>query len=125
MKTFRLAALVAIAVVLAAAPPTLAAGRSAPGGHPAGHVEAPRGFAGHPGLEGHRGFEGHRDFDRDHRPGGVIIGAPFYWGTPYYPDYAPAYVPPQPSYWYYCSSYGAYYPNVVSCPEAWIPVPAS
>jgi len=30
-----------------------------------------------------------------------------------------------PAHWYYCPSYGAYYPNVASCPEAWETVPAS
>jgi hypothetical protein len=30
-----------------------------------------------------------------------------------------------PAYWYYCPSYGTYYPNVTSCPEAWVPIPAS
>jgi hypothetical protein len=85
--------------------------------------------------------------------GGVFIGVgPAWWGPPYpywgYPPpyyYPPATVvieqqpqvyveqpqaapPPPPSappaYWYYCSSAQAYYPNVQSCPEAWIKVPA-
>jgi hypothetical protein len=29
------------------------------------------------------------------------------------------------AYWYYCASAGAYFPSVASCPEPWIPVPAS
>ncbi len=33
------------------------------------------------------------------------------------------YSPPPSTYWYYCPSYGAYYPTVPSCPEAWVPVP--
>ena len=33
--------------------------------------------------------------------------------------------PPQPGYWYYCPSAGAYYPAVGSCPEPWVPVPPS
>src|SRR5439155_607904 len=38
----------------------------------------------------------------------------------------PAHVqPPQPGYWYYCPSAGAYYPAVGSCPEPWVPVPPS
>jgi len=42
---------------------------------------------------------------------------------PYY--YPPAYTYDQaPSYWYYCPSYGQYYPNVSSCPEPWVTVPA-
>ena len=76
-------------------------------------------------------------------------GPPYPYGwypPPYYPPYyppatvvieqPPVYVqqpeaappPPPPSappaYWYYCSSAQAYYPNVPSCPEAWIKVPA-
>jgi hypothetical protein len=32
--------------------------------------------------------------------------------------------PPAPqAYWYYCSSVGAYYPSVLTCPEAWVKVP--
>jgi hypothetical protein len=78
----------------------------------------------------------------------VFIGVgPIWWGQPYpywyYPPpsyYAyppppvivqepPVYVQPEPapapsqSYWYYCPSAKAYYPNVQTCTEAWIPVP--
>jgi hypothetical protein len=31
--------------------------------------------------------------------------------------------PAPPSYWYYCPSAKGYYPNVSTCPEAWIKVP--
>lgn len=78
----------------------------------------------------------------------VFIGTGFWWGPPYpfwyhpYPYYVyppvvireepPVYIEqPQPapasapteSYWYYCQSATAYYPNVQTCPEAWIKVP--
>jgi Spy/CpxP family protein refolding chaperone len=33
--------------------------------------------------------------------------------------------PPPPTYWYYCPSLGEYYPHVRSCPEPWVPIPAS
>lgn len=108
-------ALIGVALVLGTASFGQAAGVH--GGHT---------FSGHPGMghfEGHR-FEG-RHFDRRFH-GGVIIGAPFYW-PPVYPYYDPpayTYPAPAPSYWYFCQSYGAYYPNVQSCPEAWVPVPA-
>ena len=70
-----------------------------------------------------------------------------WWGPPYPywygPRYfvvapAPAVVAPPPvvesppvvveqgpaqSYWYFCQSSQAYYPNVQSCPEAWVKVP--
>ena len=73
-----------------------------------------------------------------------IVGPTFWWGAPYpyyypypYPVYAPApapviveqepaYAAQQPvtpqSYWYYCQSAKGYYPNVQSCPEAWVKV---
>jgi len=75
----------------------------------------------------------------------VIIGGPVWWGPPYWyypPPYAyapppvvveqpPAYVQqsPPPSapasqgFWYYCASARAYYPNVQTCAEDWVPVP--
>ena len=38
---------------------------------------------------------------------------------------SPVYVTaPPPAYWYYCPSYSAYYPNVPTCPQPWVPVPA-
>ena len=92
------------------------------------------GFAIRPGFAARPGFAPHRQF---HRDGGVFIGvAPFVVGgaialgaAPYYydPGYAysaPAYSAPAPSYYYYCQSAGAYYPDVPSCAEPWVPVPA-
>jgi hypothetical protein len=96
------------------------------GGGFAGHAPSGR-FEGHPGFQGRRAFGGHRHFDHRFR-GGVVFVAPFYW--PYYPYVDPGYVDPgytyqapAPSYWYYCPSYGAYYPSVQSCPVPWVPVP--
>jgi len=108
MKKLSSIALIGIAIVLAASSSYAAADH--------GH------FAGHPGFEGRHGFDGHHDFDRRFH-GRVFIGAPFYW-APAYPDYYTYSAPPS-TYWYYCPSYGAYYPAVPSCPEAWVPVPAS
>jgi hypothetical protein len=82
-----------------------------------------RGFAVRPG------FAPHRHFNR----GGVFVGvAPFVVGgaiaygaaAPYYYDPGYAYSAPAPSYWYYCPSAGAYYPDVPACPEPWVPVPS-
>ena len=83
----------------------------------------------------------------------VGVGPAFWWGAPYpywpypywwydppYYGYAPppvvvepppVYVQPEPvpappppqTYWYYCPSANAYYPNAATCPEAWIKVP--
>ena len=62
-------------------------------------------------------------------PPTVIVQSP-----PVYVQPAPAPVPPAPappppaaqpsnSYWYYCPSSQGYYPNVPTCPEAWVKVP--
>jgi len=97
------------------------------------------GWQGHGGWNGHSGFHGH----------GVVVVGPgccwgpwwgwgwggYYPGPYYYPQPqvvvqpAPVYVdnsqPAQPpeSYWYYCPTSKAYYPNVPSCSEAWVKVP--
>jgi len=76
--------------------------------HGAGH------FKGHH-FDG-RHFDGHGHF----RFGPVFP----YYAYPYYPYYDTP-EPPAPSYWYYCPSYQTYYPSVTSCPDAWVPVPAS
>jgi hypothetical protein len=105
-------------------PPEIGA-RSAPGGagvrsHPGGGGPRPPGFP-----PGH--FPGHPPGIHGGVPGrgfvGVWPGWPWYgwwWGYPG-PVYAP---PPAPAYWYYCPAYGEYYPNVPTCPEPWVPVPA-
>ena len=53
--------------------------------------------------------------------GGAIV-APWFYAPPppvvYTP--APAYIaPPHSNYYYYCPAYGAYYPQVQSCPSGW------
>jgi hypothetical protein len=85
----------------------------------------------------------------------IGVGPAFWWGYPYpyyyYPYYPPPYyytpppvviqeppvyvqqqvtptAPPPPpaaseSYWYYCPSARDYYPRVPTCSEAWIKVP--
>ena len=120
MKTVSSIALVVVSIVLATASFSHAATHGGPGfsGHPSsGHFESHRGF------EDHHGFERRGGFDRRSH-GGVFIGVPFD-SAPADPDeYTPAYAPPEPAYWYYCPSYGAYYPTVPSCSEAWVPVAA-
>jgi hypothetical protein len=107
--------LVGVAFVLAAASPVYAAAEHGGRGF-SGHSAGGR-LAGHQGFAGRHGFDGRRDFDRRGH-GGAFFGVPFYWD---YPS-ADTYSPPS-AYWYYCPSYGAYYPTVSSCPEAWVPVP--
>src|SRR5215510_5755706 len=77
-----------------------------------------------------QGLNGDRDHHSRHhfggRPNGVYYIYPYNpysygWTYRYYP--VPRYS--APTYWYYCRSYAAYYPHVGSCPEPWVPVPAS
>jgi hypothetical protein len=101
-------------------PPGHAGGRS---GAQHGFVGRP-GFVGHPGIPQHRVFAGHRGF---HRGGGgvIFLGAPVIVGPAYGYGYVyspPAYAPP--TVYYYCPSYGGYYPDVPACPDEWVPVPA-
>ena len=99
-------ALAVLAIVLAVIAPGPAWARD--GGHGGG-------FEGHHGFDGHHGFEGHHGFFR-HGPFRFGV-APFY-PYPYYGYYPYA----TSGYWYYCPSYGAYFPSVGTCPESWVPV---
>ena len=102
-------AVAVLAIVLAANAPSEAIGmqgQASGSGHSAG-VVTHRGFEGR-GFEGRR-FEGHR-FERRG------------FGVPVVPDYE---ADAAPTYWYYCPSYDAYYPNVTSCPDEWEPVQPS
>ena len=120
MRKLSSIALVGVAIVLAAASPSYAAAGQGGGHGVSGHVSGGH-FEGHHGFDGHPGVDGRHDFHgRFH--GGVFIGAPFYF-APYGSPPAYTYAPPPSTYWYYCPSYGAYYPTVPSCPEAWVPVP--
>ena len=55
----------------------------------------------------------------------VVAAAPVVVTPPPVVESPPVFVEPEPaqSYWYYCQSARAYYPNVQSCPEAWVKVP--
>jgi hypothetical protein len=104
-----------------------------------GHADGRGGGPGHGGRPGfqhgsggpgfHGGFRGHSGGFH----GRAFIGVPlFLWGPGYFygppPVVAepPVYVQPgSAGYWYYCPSAQAYYPNVPSCSEAWVLVPAS
>jgi hypothetical protein len=123
MKKLTCAVMIALGLVLVASVPSQASD-----GDWRGHD---RRFEARREFERQRGFEERRGF---HRLGGprvfIGIGPSVTWGPGYvyggYPAPAPAYVytPPPPTYWYFCPSYGAYYPNVPTCPEPWMPVPA-
>lgn len=109
-------------------------GVSPGGGRPGmGVVHAGPGVGVHP-----RVFVGHPPSFHGHHGGGtVIVAAPFFYGYPYYPYYPYPYYPPvypapvysEPTYieqgsniHYYCPDYRDYYPNVASCPSAWMQV---
>lgn len=116
-------------VILGASTPSDArrhGGHGFSGGHHGGHHH----------FHGHHGFHGRGP--RFFGGGPSFFWGPPWWGPPgwYYPPaYAapvvvappPVYIQPEPppAYWYYCRSYGAYYPNVQSCPEAWVTVPGA
>lgn len=105
-KKILFATLAALAIVLAVNAPSQAAGmggRGFEGGHRDGAVEL-RGF------DEHRGSDGR--FDRRGRGGFAFDFEP---GVPY----------ETPTYYWYCPSYGVYYPSVTTCPDAWVLVPAS
>ena len=134
MRRFLSVTLVAIVLLLVAAPASEADGRR------------------HRSHRGH-GFHRHHGLHRHHLAHTRVfigVGPAFYWGPraywgyPYYypPPYyvytpppvvvqePPVYVQqsvtaPQPAeaYWYYCPPAQAYYPTVESCPEAWVRVP--
>jgi hypothetical protein len=103
-------------------------GRGHPGGggapgHPGGRTPGHPGGGGapghHPGWHGGSHAYGHGVHPGVH--GFVGVGPWYWWGYPGSVYTAP---PPPPSYWYYCPAYGAYYPDVPSCPEPWVLVPA-
>src|SRR5262245_16948488 len=130
MRYLRTALTIGFAVVLGLTGAAQAAPVGGHGAGPAGHsgFAGPHGgphragdFHGHPGFHDHPRFHGH-----------AFVGvAPFVYapGFIYEPPVVvapqPEYVPGSDGYWYYCQSAGAYYPNVPSCPEPWVPVPVS
>src|SRR5262249_41093351 len=106
MKKLSSLTLVGFAIVLAAVAPSYAAE-----GH-GGHGVSGHSMGGH--VEGHHAFDNRDHFEHRGRDR-VFFGVPFYGA----PDYSYAY--PSSTYWY-CPSYGAYYPAVSSCPDDWVPV---
>lgn len=119
MRKLACAVTVALGLVLAATAPSQARDEDR-----RGHD---RRFEGRRESGIHRRFEERREF---HRWGGprvfIAVGPSVTRGPAYvyggYSAPAYAYTPPPPTYWYFCPSYGAYYPNVPSCPEPWVPV---
>ena len=92
------AALVAVAIVLALVAPSHARGRGHPGGHHSHHHHGGPRHHGH-GLHGPR------------------------FGGPAYPSWSAYSYADRPLVYWYCSSAGAYYPDLQSCPEPWVPLP--
>jgi len=105
--------------VHAPSPPS-GGGRTSP--HPSPHSPPPPSHHHHPSPGGHPWPHTYVE------PFGWWWGGGPYWAYPPAPPIAqapPVYVEPSPTYWYYCSSVGAYYPYVTSCPESWVLVPAN
>ena len=133
VSVLSLVALVAASAgVAAAAPGHGGGGFSGPAVSHGGPAFRPGAFGGHPGFQGHPGFRGHPGFHRGFHGRAFVGVAPLFFFPPVYlappviVEPAPVYSqPPQPGYWYYCPSAGAYYPTVGSCPEPWVPVPPS
>jgi hypothetical protein len=125
LRKASLVVLAALAMVLVVSAPSQARGAGGSVGGHSGGAEMHHGANEFHGSDGHRGFDRHHDFGRrdfDHDRFGFGLVVPF----PDYGYYYPApYASGNPGYWYYCPSYGAYYPSVASCPEAWVPVPGS
>jgi hypothetical protein len=138
-------ALATIAMVLATttlghADPGRGGARGGVSGRPGPHVQSRPGLQSRPGFQGRSAFDARRfDHRFDHRfdgrrfdhrfqrfgRGPVIVApffaVPFVWS--YSGDPASTYGAPATNYWYYCPSYGAYYPSVQSCPVPWVTVP--
>ena len=94
----------------------------------------------HHGHHGrHHGHHGH--YFRPHLGFGLALGAPLWWGPGYYPypydapyyyapGYAVAYSEPglvryverDPGYRYYCPEPAGFYPDLQTCPKAWLKV---
>ena len=128
MRKLGLASLLAMALLVISAAPSLAWSR---GGHFHGHFHGgSRVFIGvGPGWWGWGGYP---------YPYYPYYYPPYYYTPPvvqepsvYVQQGTPAAPPPPPaapessysSYWYYCPSARDYYPSVPTCSEAWIKVP--
>jgi len=57
-------------------------------------------------------------------PAPVVVAPPVVVAQPPIVESPPIFVEQEPAqgYWYFCQSSQAYYPNVQSCPEAWVKV---
>ena len=125
MKRWGLASLLIVALLAATAVPGEAGGRRGHGGHHH-HVHGSRVFLGF-GF----GPAWWYPYPYWYYPPTYVYGPPtvVVQQPPVYIEQPPtspagsAPAPPQ-QYWYYCEPSAAYYPNVPSCSEAWIKVPA-
>ena len=122
----KLVSVLSLVALLAGSAGIVAAAPAHGGGSGGFHGGGGGGFHGSGGFQGHPAFHGHGFHHGFH--GRTFVGvAPFFWDP--FPVYVapPVYTAPAPydAYWYYCPSAGGYYPYVSSCPEPWVPVPAS
>src|SRR6202795_5236020 len=134
MKQIAVVGLVVVAVIFASVGPSQArpnVGHGSAGGHAVARVENHRGFQIPSGFQGRQGVDGRRELLRGDRGRGFVGVGPLFAGRAFayggFYDPGPVYSPPvysapaPPTYWY-CPSAGAYYPDVPSCPDPWVPV---
>ena len=144
MKKFHIACAMAAAIGVATTSAQAADGR---GGHGGGHWSGGHGGQAWHGGHFGGGFRGDHFHGRGFRGfGSIYLGAPWYWGNPYYYYDDPAYsyyesptyydyptqvyveppegaapAAPVPRAQYYCPDTG-YYPTVKACPQGWLRV---
>jgi hypothetical protein len=120
MKKWRWAALLVVALLLVSAVPSYAGGR----GHWHGaHWHGPRVFVGF-GPAWPAPWWYYPPPAYVYGPPTVVVQQPpVYVEQQAAPPAGAAPAPPQ-QFWYYCQSAGNYYPNVSTCNEAWVKVPA-
>jgi hypothetical protein len=126
MKKLAAFSLVVVAVLVASATPSAARHG---GWHHRPHVHAGPGWWGPP----YRYYHPRPYYIYSPPPTVIVEQPPTYVQQPAAPPAPPPPPPPAPpaprapsaqqTYWYYCESARAYYPNVPTCPEPWIKVP--
>lgn len=142
MRRALLAMLLVAGAIIVAAPALADRWHHGGGGHRGWHYGGYGGYRhygyGHGGYYHHgHGYWGPRAFVGVVPYGWWGPAALGWWGWPGVPVVvreqtivaeAPVYVErqaasPPDGYWYYCQSAGAYYPDVATCAEPWVPVP--
>jgi hypothetical protein len=123
MRKLASASLLAVALVVALAPPVLAGGRHRHHGHGHGRVfisVGPRFWWGYPYPYYYYPYYPPYYYTP---PPVVVRDPPVYVQQQVTPAPAEPAVPAAEAYWYYCPNSSEYYPRVATCNEPWIKVP--